>query len=99
MARTGQGVARVWIAAETLYSMDGDFAPLADLAALADRHDAILILDEAHATGVYGQRKDAAWRRGWKAGTISSRLHTCGGKALAHDGGRWSRCRAPCATT
>ena len=51
-AQGGRG--RVWIAVETLYSMDGDRARLADLAMLAQRHDAMLILDEAHATGVYG---------------------------------------------
>jgi 8-amino-7-oxononanoate synthase len=45
---------RVWIAAESLYSMDGDVAPLGDLADVADRHDAVLLIDEAHATGVFG---------------------------------------------
>ena len=45
---------RAWLAVETLYSMDGDRAPLADLAELAQREDAVLLLDEAHATGVYG---------------------------------------------
>jgi 8-amino-7-oxononanoate synthase len=46
---------RIWLAFETLYSMDGDRAPLADLVAIAERHDAIMLIDEAHATGVFGR--------------------------------------------
>src|SRR3546814_11267092 len=41
---------------ETLYSMDGDIAPVDDLAALARTEDAWLLIDEAHATGVFGPR-------------------------------------------
>ncbi|NVD28888.1 8-amino-7-oxononanoate synthase [Parasphingorhabdus flavimaris] len=52
-AAGGRGTA--WIAAESLYSMDGDRAPLAELARTADIHDAILVIDEAHAVGVYGK--------------------------------------------
>jgi 8-amino-7-oxononanoate synthase len=39
---------------ESLFSMDGDVAPLAALAATAERHDAILVIDEAHALGALG---------------------------------------------
>jgi len=45
----------VYVAVESLYSMDGDLAPLKDVAALCERYDAYLIVDEAHSGGVYGE--------------------------------------------
>jgi 8-amino-7-oxononanoate synthase len=78
------GRGRVWIAVESLYSMDGDRAPLAELAALATRFDAILLIDEAHATGLFGPdgRGLAATYDGL-ANVIT--LRTCG-KALGCEG-------------
>jgi 8-amino-7-oxononanoate synthase len=75
---------RIWIAVESLYSMDGDRAPLMELAALAARHDAFLVIDEAHATGVFG-----AGGQGLASGMDGAdnviALRTCG-KALGCEG-------------
>ncbi|MEO8375061.1 MAG: 8-amino-7-oxononanoate synthase [Sphingomonas bacterium] len=82
--RHGGGTGRPWIAVESLYSMDGDRAPLDALADIAARHEAFLLIDEAHATGVFG-----ADGRGL-AGHLEGRenvitLRTCG-KALGCEG-------------
>jgi len=83
--RARGGTGRAWIAAETLYSMDGDRAPLADLVALAAATDSMLVLDEAHATGVYGpQGRGLAAAFEGRENIIT--LHTCG-KALGAAGG------------
>ncbi|GAA4212972.1 8-amino-7-oxononanoate synthase [Sphingomonas endophytica] len=52
--RAGGGTGTPWIAIESLYSMDGDLTDVAAYLAVADRHDAMLVVDEAHATGVWG---------------------------------------------
>jgi len=44
-----------FILTESVFSMDGDVAPLADIAALARAHEACLIVDDAHATGILGE--------------------------------------------
>jgi 8-amino-7-oxononanoate synthase len=83
--RAGGGRGRAWIAVESVYSMDGDSPRLDELVAVADRQDAILVIDEAHATGVCGPegRGLAASFEG-RANVIT--LHTCG-KALGTMGG------------
>lgn len=82
--RASGGVGQPWIAVESLYSMDGDIAPLDDLMSVALRHDAFLLIDEAHATGVLGPGgRGLAARFEGRENVIS--LHTCG-KALGVSG-------------
>lgn len=45
----------IFIAVESIYSMDGDQCPLDELITLADRYNATIILDEAHSTGIIGE--------------------------------------------
>ncbi|WP_170430293.1 8-amino-7-oxononanoate synthase [Ruegeria arenilitoris] len=77
------GSGQVWIAVESVYSMEGDIAPLTALSDLAVEHGAILVVDEAHATGVFGPNGKGL-AHGLTADVLT--LHTCG-KGLGVAGG------------
>jgi 8-amino-7-oxononanoate synthase len=83
--RKAGGKGRPWLSVESLYSMDGDSPDLVGLLAVADRHEAVLVIDEAHATGVLGpQGRGLAAEFEGRENVIT--LHTCG-KALGTVGG------------
>ncbi|HEY7158465.1 MAG TPA: 8-amino-7-oxononanoate synthase [Gemmataceae bacterium] len=85
----GRRARRRLIVSDTVFSMNGDLAPLAELLELAERFDCLLLIDEAHATGVLGEHgrgvtdllKPGSWSpdRLIKVGTLSKALGTQGG--------------------
>ena len=82
--RASNASGRAWIAVESLYSMDGDRAPMRELVQLAERFDAMLLIDEAHATGVFGDR-GVGLAQGLDGRDDVIVLRTCG-KALGCEG-------------
>ena len=84
-----RGSRRRLVLTEGVFSMDGDRAPLAELAAVCLEHGARLVVDEAHAAGVLGPEGRGAWAearaRGAPAEALLARIVT-GGKALGAAG-------------
>lgn len=76
----------ILIISESVFSMDGDFAPLADLVALKERYAAWLMIDEAHATGLYGPHHRGLAEHFNVSPKVEVQMGTLG-KALGSSGG------------
>ncbi|MBI2805963.1 MAG: 8-amino-7-oxononanoate synthase [Planctomycetes bacterium] len=74
-----------FVVTESLFGMEGDRAPLRELATLAERHEAHLIVDEAHATGCFGPTGSGLVDALGLRERVLATIHT-GGKALAVPG-------------
>jgi 8-amino-7-oxononanoate synthase len=85
-ARTAIQAPRVLIVTESVFSMDGDLAPLRDIVRLKEEHGAWLMVDEAHATGLFGSTRSGLVEEFDLRGKVDVQLITLG-KALGAAGG------------
>lgn len=82
--------ARILVVTESVFSMDGDVCPLRDIVELTETHDALLLVDEAHAFGVLGEhgmglaeKENLQQRIAFQMGTLSKAAGLSGGYLAA----------------
>jgi 8-amino-7-oxononanoate synthase len=75
----------MFIITESLFSMDGDTAPLPEIVSLAERYEAHVIVDEAHSTGCFGSNGSGCVDAHQLRNRVLASVHT-GGKALGLPG-------------
>jgi 8-amino-7-oxononanoate synthase len=86
-ARGARGASpRVLVVTESVFSMDGDLAPLREIVELKERYGAWLMVDEAHATGLFGERRRGLVEAHELTGRVEIQMGTLG-KALGAAGG------------
>ncbi len=85
---------RVLIVVEGVYSMDGDIAPLPELAAIKQKHKALLMVDEAHSIGVLGANGGGIREHFQLPATVADIWMGTLSKAFASCGGYIAGCRA-----
>ena len=89
----GQGEARILMVTESVFSMDGDGAPLREMVELKNKFGAWLMVDEAHATGLYGKHRRGLAEELGVSSDIEVQMGTLG-KALGASGGYIAGSRA-----
>ncbi|MEP7376080.1 MAG: 8-amino-7-oxononanoate synthase [Chitinophagaceae bacterium] len=80
-----QAAGNIFVVVESVYSMDGDIAPLKDIVLLCQQYNANLIVDEAHATGVFGKQGRGLVSQLGLEKDVFARVHTFG-KAIGCHG-------------
>jgi 8-amino-7-oxononanoate synthase len=82
--RLAQAKGSIYVVTESLFSMDGDLAPLAEMVSICEEAGAYLIVDEAHATGVIGDRGQGLVQELNLQDRIFARVHTFGKAVGCH---------------
>jgi 8-amino-7-oxononanoate synthase len=82
--KLAQATGNVFVVTESVFSMDGDTCPLEEIVALCTTYNAHLILDEAHATGVIGERGEGLAQHLSLHHKIFCRIHTFGKACGCH---------------
>lgn len=85
-SETGGRHRRTWILVESVYSMDGDLAPIEEIVRLKEKYGAWLFVDEAHATGLHGARRAGCIEATGLSDRVEVQMGTLG-KALGSAGG------------
>ncbi|GAB4128391.1 MAG: pyridoxal phosphate-dependent aminotransferase family protein [Raineya sp.] len=84
-AKMRRSTGNIFVVAESVYSMDGDQAPIAEIIALCKKYNAYLIVDEAHSTGIYGKYGEGwLYENNWHQ-EVFARIYTFG-KAIGGHG-------------
>lgn len=86
LIKAGSSDGRKLVVTESVFSMDGDIAPLEDVSSIADTYDAMVLVDEAHATGVFGQGGSGLVRKLGLESSVNVSMGTMS-KALGSYGG------------
>jgi 8-amino-7-oxononanoate synthase len=84
-AKIQKASGQIFVVVESVYSMDGDFAPLKEIVTLCEKYNAALIVDEAHSTGICGEKGNGLLCELGIEGEVFARIHTFG-KAMGVHG-------------
>jgi 8-amino-7-oxononanoate synthase len=82
--RLKSSTGNVFVVTESVFSMDGDFCPLQQIADLCKQYNAHLIVDEAHATGVIGEKGEGLTQHLCLQEQVFARVHTFGKACGCH---------------
>jgi 8-amino-7-oxononanoate synthase len=79
-----QSAQHIFVVTESVFSMDGDTAPLLEISALCEKYNAALIVDEAHATGIIGAKGEGLVQQLDLQNHCFARVHTFGKACGCH---------------